>query len=811
MNQRDKKIKNQLRDNKKELNKNKKELRKLKVKNEVVFGRKQGIFDLGKKKTDILETVEFEKIYSNGICKVDEELYNRVIEFEDINYELESEERQYELFAKFNKLLNIFDENMDIQFFYSNEFNRNKEVLKSISMENRNDGNDYLRKEYRKLLRNQALKGNNSAKRRNYIIYGIKAKDYNRAIHRLETISIDILTQLASMRVKARVLDGVERYCVIHDIFNPNKDFIKTDELKKSKDFKNYILPNKFDFSNKEYIQINDGEYIGIKNIEISASELDDRFLTSLLDSDENIYVSMHIKPQDAEKALKFLKRKQTDIQSMTLDEQKKAFKNGYDYELIPEQYKEYSRGIKDILKSVNTENEKVYRASINIMVVAKTHEDLDNALTRVSSICNKNNNRLIELDYMQEQALTTMLPIGNNLLTQNKLYTTASLAIFIPFKTKEIFVNSKNSIYYGINQLSHNLIMADRSKLPSPNGLILGQTGSGKSFTAKREISNAYLNGEDDILICDPEGEYTPLVYELGGDVVEISSSSEYFINPLDINENYGDGNSAIKDKAEFIISIFDIIVGSRDLTAEEKSIIDECAYDIYQDYLDNPISENIPILEDLYKTLVNKKDPVAEKLAKELKIYVYGSFNIFNNRTNVDLNKRLLCFNIRGLKNQLQRLGMFIIQDQVWNKVSINRNKGAKTWYYMDEMHLLLKDKQCANFTVVMWKRFRKWGGIPTGLTQNIKDLMGTKDVENIFDNTHFVIMLSQSRKDREILADKLKISEEQLEFITDKPSGHGIIFHGGEIVAFEDEFPKNTVLYKKMTTKLEEVATS
>ncbi len=375
-----------------------------------------------------------------------------------------------------------------------------------------------------------------------------------------------------------------------------------------------------------------------------------------------------------------------------------------------------------------------------------------------------------------------------------------------MPFTTEELFIDSANSLYYGLNALSQNLIMADRKKLKNPNGLILGTPGSGKSFSAKREMANAILVTDDDVIICDPEGEYSNLVKQFNGEVIKVSAKSKDYLNPLDINMNYGDGDAPLKDKANFIMSMLELVVGGSGLTAAEKSVIDRCLPKIYQKYFEDPKPENMPILGDLYDMLLSQEEGVGRKLATEMEIYVKGSLNVFNNRSNVDLNRQLLCFDIKELGTQLKKIGMLVIQDQVWNKVSLNRGSKS-TRYYIDEFHLLLKDPQTASYSVEIWKRFRKWGGIPTGITQNVKDLLTSQEIENIFDNTDFVLMLNQASGDRDILAKKLKISPYQLNYITNSNAGEGLLFFGNTIVPFIDKFPKDTMLYKLMTTKPEE----
>ena len=402
-------------------------------------------------------------------------------------------------------------------------------------------------------------------------------------------------------------------------------------------------------------------------------------------------------------------------------------------------------------------------------------------------------------------------LPLGQNLVEIERSLTTSRTAIFIPFTTQELFQTGREALYYGINALSNNLIMVDRKTLKNPNGLILGTPGSGKSFSAKREISNAFLVcPDDDIIICDPESEYGSLVQRLNGQVIKISPTSTDYINPMDLNLDYSDDENPLSLKSDFILSLCELIVGGKEgLQPVEKTIIDRCVHLVYRDYLSDPRPENMPILGDLYDELRRQEEKEAQYIATALEIYVSGSLDVFNHRTNVDLNNRIVSYDIKELGKQLKKIGMLVIQDQVWNQVTINRSEHKSTRYYVDEFHLLLREEQTAAYSVEIWKRFRKWGGIPTGITQNVKDLLGSREVENIFENSDFVYMLNQAPGDRQILAKLLNISTHQLSYVTQSGAGEGLLYFGGTIIPFADHFPKDTELYKIMTTKLNEVS--
>ena len=468
-----------------------------------------------------------------------------------------------------------------------------------------------------------------------------------------------------------------------------------------------------------------------------------------------------------------------------------------------------YGRDAKALLKELQSQNERMFLVTFLVLNTGRTEQELETNIFQASSIAQKHNCNLCRLDYQQEQGLMSSLPLAENQIEIQRGLTTSSTAIFIPFTTQELFMGGE-SLYYGLNALSNNIIMVDRKKLKNPNGLILGTPGSGKSFSAKREIANAFLVTDDDIIVNDPEGEYSPLVNRLKGQVIKISPNSDQYVNPMDINANYSEEDNPIALKADFILSLCELVVGGKEgLQPVEKTVIDRCVHQIYNRYFNDPRPENMPLLEDLYNALLQQEEKEAHHVATALEIYVKGSLNLFNHRTNVNVENRLVCYDIKELGKQMKKIGMLVIQDQVWGRVTANRNLKKSTRYYMDEMHLLLKEEQTAAYSVEIWKRFRKWGGIPTGLTQNVKDLLASREVENIFENSDMIIMLNQAAGDRQILAKQLNISPHQLSYVTHSGEGEGLLFFGNVILPFVDRFPQDLELYRIMTTKLGEVA--
>ena len=552
--------------------------------------------------------------------------------------------------------------------------------------------------------------------------------------------------------------------------------------------------------------------YGAMSYLAITASDLSDQLLKDLLDMESSQIVTMHIRSLDQNKAIKEVKHTITELDRSKIEEQKKAVRAGYDMDIIPSDLATYGNEAKKLLQDLQSRNERMFLMTFLVLNTADTKQQLDNNVFQASSIAQKYNCQLTRLDFQQEEGLMSSLPLGLNQIEITRGLTTSSVAIFVPFTTQELFQTGKEALYCGINALSNNLIMVDRKYCKNPNGIILGTPGSGKSFSAKREIANVFLVTNDDIIICDPEAEYGPLVERLHGQVIHISPTSTDYINPMDLNLNYSDDENPLSLKSDFILSLCELIVGGKDgLQPVEKTVIDRCVRMVYRDYLADPKPENMPILEDLYNALRKQEEKEAQYIATALEIYVIGSLNVFNHRTNVDIHSRVVSYDIKELGKQLKKIGMLIVQDQVWNRVTINREARKSTRYYIDEFHLLLKEEQTAAYSVEIWKRFRKWGGIPTAITQNVKDLLASREIENIFENSDYIYMLNQASGDRQILARHLNISPHQLSYVTHSGEGEGLLFYGSVILPFVDHFPKDTELYRIMTTKPQEQAAS
>ena len=759
-----------------------------------------------KKELSAQDSIPYLQIRVDGICQVTPTHFTKTIQFRDINYQLSDNEDKQAIFDGWCDFLNYFDSSIKFQFSFVNLTALRESFARPIPL--RSDQFESIQRELSKIIEVQQAKGNNGIVKTKYLTFGIDADNIRAAKPRLERIETDILNNFKRLGVSAEVLNGQERLRVLHDILRmdtPESFAFRWEDLPRSGlSTKDYIAPSSFLFNRAKDFRMGQ-KFASVSFLQILAPELSDRILKDFLDIESNIVVNIHVQSVDQVSAIKTIKRTITDLDKSKIEEQKKAVRAGYDMDIIPSDLATYGAEAKKLLSDLQSRNQRMFLVTFLILNTADTKRQLDNNVFQTNSIAQKYNCSITALDYQQEEGMVSSLPLGLNQIEIQRGLTSSGVAIFVPFTTQELFQNSPEALYYGINALSNNIIMVDRKLLKNPNGLILGTPGSGKSFSAKREISNVFLATSDDIMICDPEGEYFPLVERLGGQVIKISPTSKHHINPMDINLNYSDEENPLSLKSDFILSLCELIVGGKDgLKPVEKTTIDRCVRMVYQDYLNDPKPENMPILGDLYNCLRKQEEKEAQFVATALEIYVTGSLNVFNHQTDVDVSNRVVCYDIKELGKQLKKIGMLIVQDQVWNRVTINREAQKSTRYYIDEFHLLLKEEQTAAYSVEIWKRFRKWGGIPTGITQNVKDLLASREVENIFENSDFIYMLNQAAGDRKILAQQLGISPHQLSYVTHSNAGEGLLFYGDTIVPFVDNFPKDTELYRLMTTR-------
>ena len=661
------------------------------------------------------------------------------------------------------------------------------------------------------MLKNQIAKSNNGIERTKYITFGLPAEGVAEARPRLERVEADVMGNLHRLGVQSEPLAGRDRLALLHSQMHPgNREpfrFAWKDIPKHGLGTKDYIAPDSFDFRDSRTFRV--GRYWGAASyLQILASELSDKLLAEILELDAELTVTMHIQTVDQLKAIKTIKGKISDIGRMKAEEQKKAVRAGYDIEILPPDLITFSKDAAELLADLQSRNERMFLLTFTVVNMAPNRQRLENDVFTVGGIAQKYNCALKRLDWQQEQAFVSALTLGYNELEIQRGMTTSSTAIFIPFMTRELRMGGQ-ALYYGMNALSHNVIMADRKKLKSANGMYLGSTGSGKSFAAKRELLNVFLTTNDRIVIVDPMGEYVPLARRLGAQVIEIAPDSPNHLNPMDIQLNMNGGESPLSMKADFLLSLCELILGGKEgLQPIERTVIDRCVRQVYREMALGLENAKTPLLQDLYEELLKQPEPEAKRVATALELYCTGSLNLFNHHTNVQTSNRVVCIVLKGMGENLRKIAMHITNEFVTQAVDENYRAGVATWCYFDEFHVLLRDQLTASYFVAVWKMLRKKGCVPSALTQNVKDLLASAEISNILDNTDFMVLLSQAQSDRAILAKQLGISEHQLSYITHSNSGEGLLFYGNVTIPFIDRFPRGEI-YDLLTTRPEDMA--
>jgi len=748
-------------------------------------------------------------MFKDGVCRVTDNYYTKSIEYEDINYAVASSDDQATIFDGYSGFLNYFDSALPFQMSFINHRSR-PENRYSVNIPMKQDENDSIRGEFTDMLENQIARSNKGIMRSKYITFGITADGIAAARPRLERVEADITGNYKKLGVPSRPLNGRERLEILHSQLHPGgreKFVFDWDMIPKTgMGTKDFIAPTSFDFRQSRAFRV--GTTWGAASyMQIMASEMSDKLLAELLEVDAEMTITMHIQTVDQTKAIKTVKGKLTDIEKMKMDEQKKAVRAGYDIDILPPDLVTFSSDAKALLQDLQSRNERMFLLTFIVVNTANTRQQLDNDIFTISGIMQKYNCMLKRLDFQQEQGFMSSLPLGWNGIEIQRGMTTSSTAIFIPFMTRELRMGGQ-ALYYGQNALSHNVIMADRKKLKSANGLYLGTTGSGKSFAAKRELINVVLATNDRVIVVDPMGEYAPLIKRLGGLVLELAPDSPNYINPMALQMSLADEESPLSMKADFILSLCELIIGGRDgLQPIEKTVIDRCVRTVYRDIVLNPDTAEMPTLQNLYELLNEQPEPEAKRIATALELYCTGSLNLFNNQTNVNLDNRVVCIVLKKLGEGLRKIAMHITNEFVQSAVNTNFQRGIATWCYFDEFHILLQDSLSASYFVRIWKMLRKKGCVPSALTQNVKDLFTSREIENILENTDFMVLLSQAQGDRQILAKQLGISEHQLSYITHSNSGEGLLFYGNVTIPFVDRFPRGEI-YDLLTTRPEDL---
>ena len=758
------------------------------------------------------QTIPYLVMHPDGVCQLPGGLYTKTVEYEDINYSVASTEDQTAIFSGWSSFLNYFDSSLPFQLSFINRRSRSRSRYK-VNIPPAQDDFDSIRAEFTGMLKNQIAKSNNGIERSKYITFGLPAEGIAEARPRLERVEADVTGNLKRLGVPSVPMDGQARLALLHGQMHPgNREafcFSWQDIPKTGLGTKDYIAPDSFDFRQARTFRI--GQYWGAASyLQILASELSDKLLAEILELDAEMTVTLHIQTVDQLKAIKTIKGKISDIGKMKVEEQRKAVRAGYDPDILPPDLITFSKDAAELLADLQSRNERMFLLTFTVVNLAPTRQRLENDVFTVGGIAQKYNCTLKRLDWQQEQGFVSSLALGYNEVEIQRGMTTSSTAIFIPFMTRELRMAGP-SLYYGMNALSHNVIMADRKKLKSANGLYLGSTGSGKSFAAKREIINVFLAiPKDRIIIVDPMGEYVPLVRRLGNQaqIIEISPDSPNHLNPMDVELNMTAGESPLSMKADFLLSLCELVVGGKDgLQPIEKTVIDRCVRLVYREQALGIATGKTPLLQDLYEELLKQPEPEARRVATALELYCTGSLNLFNHPTNVKTDKRVVCIVLKNMGENLRKIAMHITNEFVSQAVDANFHNGVSTWCYFDEFHILLRDALTAIYFVAVWKMLRKKGCVPSALTQNVKDLLASREIEAILDNTDFMILLSQAQSDRAILAKQLGISEHQLSYITHSNSGEGLLFYGDVTIPFVDRFPRGEI-YNLLTTRPEDL---
>jgi len=756
------------------------------------------------------QTIPYVRMLPDGVCQLPGGLYTKTVEYEDINYSVASTEDQTAIFSGWSSFLNYFDSSLPFQLSFINRRSHSRSRYK-VNIPQAEDDFNSVRAEFTGMLKNQIARSNNGIERSKYITFGIPAESLDEARPRLERVEADVMSNFKRLGVPSEPMDGRARLALLHGQMHPGSRepfrFSWGDIAKTGLSTKDFIAPDSFDFRQPRLFRM--GQYWGAASyLQILASELSDKLLAEILELDAEMTVTLHIQTVDQLKAIKTIKGKISDIGKMKVEEQRKAVRAGYDPDILPPDLITFSKDAAELLADLQSRNERMFLLTFTVVNLAPTRQRLENDIFTVGGIAQKYNCTLKRLDWQQEQGFVSSLALGGNEVEIQRGMTTSSTAIFIPFMTRELRMAGP-SLYYGMNALSHNVIMADRKKLKSANGLYLGSTGSGKSFAAKRELLNVFLTiPQDRIIIVDPMGEYAPLVRRLGGQVIEIAPDSPNHINPMDIQMGGNDEDSPLSMKADFLLSLCELVVGGKEgLQPIEKTVIDRCVRLVYRDLALGVGDGRMPLLQDLYEELLKQPEPEARRVATALELYCTGSLNLFNHPTNVKTDCRVVCIVLKGMGDNLRKIAMHVTNEFVNSSVNTNYQSGISTWCYFDEFHVLLRDQLTASYFVSIWQMLRKRGCVPSALTQNVKHLLASPEIQNILDNTDFMILLSQAQSDRAILAKQLGISEHQLSYITHSNSGEGLLFYGNVTIPFMDRFPRGEI-YDLLTTRPEDL---
>ena len=760
--------------------------------------KKQEIDNVKIPKT-IQDVIPIQRIWKDGIFLVGKNKYSYTFKLSDINYAVASKEGKEAMFLDYSELLNSFDNGATTKITIALRRVNKKEFEKNILLPFKEDGLDIYRHEYNQMLLSKALDSNGII-REIYLTISVVKKNYEEAKNYFRRVSSDIIKHLSKLGSKCVELNAEEKLRVLHDFYRigeeSNYNLNLNDLIKKGHNFKDYICPDGFSFKS-DYFEMGNkfGRVFFLKEY---ASYIKDNFITELTDMSQNLMLSLDIIPVPTDEAVREVENRLLGVETNITNWQRKQNANNNFSAVIPYDMELQRKESKEFLDDLTTRDQRMMFANFTFVITANSKEQLEADTEKVMITARKYLCQIVILKYQQLNGLNTALPIGLRKINNLRTFTTESLAALTPFRVQEIM--DKGGIFYGVNAISNNLIMVNKSNLLNQSSFLLGVPGSGKSFSAKELITFLALSTDDDILICDPEGEYSELVKAMGGEVINISASSKDHINAMDMVDGYGDGINPVVDKSEFILSLFEQLY-KKGLGPKQKSIIDRCTALVYDDYNKTGV---VPTLMTLRKKLQEQKEKEAQELALSLELFTNGSLNVFAHETNVNKNCRIISYDIYKLGKQLKTMGLLVITDAMINRVSENFKKKKRTHIFIDEFHVLFANEYSATFFNSAWRQFRKRNAYPTAITQNVEYLLSSVDASTMLSNSEFIVMLSQASSDRKELANLLNISDEQMSYISKKEAGCGLIKYGSSLVPFKNEFPKYTRLYKLMTTK-------